>query len=241
MPVVFRRNLASIKRHNSALPFVALLLVTGLFRASQNAIQIMFAPFGYEALKLSPSVVGLGMTLVGSLAALANLFMVSRLYLYRLRRVGMFSLLILSSAIVGMVIGESLPTYLASAVILGLSGGLMMPVLATLASRVPEVKRDRALATYTVALSAGLAVGPFVESVLLSANGGSLGTSLLIFAPIPLIAAALMPFVASAIQPTSDARQDSALPASLARNAPLRFEVAGPHDCLVASKPARPA
>ncbi len=227
MPVMFRNDSASRKHHNGALPFAALLLVTGLFRASQIATQTIFSPFGYEALKLSPSLVGLGMTLVGSLAALTNLFLVSRLHLFRLRRVGVFGLAILSSAIVGMVLGDSLPTYMASAVILGVSGGLTMPVLATLASRVPEVKRDRALAAHTVALSAGLAIGPFLESVLLSANGGSLRNSLLIFAPIPLVAVALMPFVVSATRPTGGAKQDSSFPASLAGNAPLRLAVAG--------------
>ncbi len=215
------------KPKRAMLPLFSLLLITGLFRSSQNAIQTTFAPFGYEILRLSPSIVGFGMTLVGGFAALANLFLVSRLNSFRLRRVAIFGFVALSFAILNIVIGKSLPTYLDSAIILGISGGLTMPVLATLAGRVPGVKRDRALAAYAVALSAGLAIGPFIESIFLSANHGSLLTSFLIFIPFPLIAAALVLNVEDQVSSTVNAKQGATYPATIAKNNPLRLAIVG--------------
>lgn len=227
VPMSFTDDSPCGNPHGSIFPFVALLLITGLFRASQNAIQTTFAPFGYAVLRINPSIVGFAMTLVGGSTALTTLFLVSRLYAFRLRRVAVFGLIALSFATLNIVFGKSLPTYLDSAVVLGISGGLTMPVLATLAGRVPGVKRDRALAAYTVALSAGLAIGPFVESILLSANHGSLSISLLIFAPIPLVGVALMPKVKTQESSTANLKQGSSYPAKIALNVPLRLAIAG--------------
>lgn len=219
-----RRN---YKINSSVLSFASLLLVTALFRASQNAVQTMIAPLGDEVLRLSPSVVGLAVTFVGAAAVVANLLLVTRLYLFRLHRLATFGLVALTVAILGMVFGDSILLFLTASAVLGISGGLLMPVFATLAARVPGVKRDRALAAYAVALSAGLAVGPLIESVLLSSNGGSLRKSVLSFAAIPLVAAVLMLFVRLSAGTTSNLKQDTRYPASLLLNAPLRLAVVG--------------
>lgn len=219
-------------RHNhivktSALSFASLLAVTALFRASQNALQTMIAPLGNEVLRLSPSVVGLAMTFVGAAAVVANLLLVTRLYSFRLHRLAVFGLVALTVAIIAMVFGHSILIFLSASAVLGISGGLLMPVFATLAARVPGVKRDRALAAYAVALSAGLAVGPLIESLLLSSNGGSLRKSVLDFAAIPLIALVLVFFVRLTSGTASNTKQETSYPASLISNAPLRLAVVG--------------
>ncbi len=70
-----------------------------------------------------------------------------------------------------------------------------MPVLATLAGQVPGVARDRALSADTVALSASLALGPFLESLVLRVSKGSLRVAILSFLPLPLAGAALLLFI----------------------------------------------
>lgn len=210
------------------MPFVALLVVTGLFRASQNAVQTTFAPFGNDVLRLSPSVIGLGVTLAGVVASVGNLFLVSRLRAKHLRRVALTGLAALSFSIFVIVFGSSVSTYLASAIIMGVSTGLVMPVLATLASQVPGVTRDRALVGYSVALSASLAIGPLFESLLLSATNNSLQTALLGFAPLPILAGVLMLFVSSANgAPVDDANQAASFPARVRKNAHLRLAILG--------------
>ena len=77
-----------------------------------------------------------------------------------------------------------------------------MPVIATPAGQVPGVARDRALSADTVALSASLALGPFLESLVLRVSKGvlrvskgSLRVAILSFLPLPLAGAALLLFI----------------------------------------------
>ncbi len=203
------------------LPFAALLVVTAFFRSTQNAVQTTFGPFGHILLKLSPSIVGFGITLAAGVAALANFWLVKRLRSARLRLLAFVGLVGISIAICVVVLGGSLPTYLISAVILGASGGLVMPVLATLAGQVPGVARDRALSAYTVALSASLALGPFLESLVLRASQGSLRVAILSFLPLPLAGAALLLLVVQ--NGTAQAEpQDASFSAHIGENPHLR-------------------
>ena len=203
------------------LPFAALLVVTAFFRSTQNAVQTTFGPFGHILLKLSPSIVGFGITLAAGVAALANFWLVKRLRSARLRLLAFVGLVGISVAICVVVLGGSLPTYLISAVILGASGGLVMPVLATLAGQVPGVARDRALSAYTVALSASLALGPFLESLVLRASQGSLRVAILSFLPLPLAGAALLLLVVQ--NGTAQAEpQDASFSAHIGENPHLR-------------------
>lgn len=209
----------------NAVSLMALLLVTGLFRSTQIAVQTTFAPFGHDILKLNPSIIGLGITLAGSFAALANFWLVSRLHSGRLRVVILVGLALLSFTIFMIVLGRSVPSYLISTVVFGVSGGLVMPVLATLAGKVPGIARDRALTSYTVALSASLVIGPFIESQLLNMTGGSLGTALLSFAPFPLIAGLLLLFVVPSAESSGHLKRDASSPALISKNAHLRLAI----------------
>lgn len=92
------------------LPFAALLLVTALFRSTQNAVQTTFGPFGHILLRLSPSIVRFGIALTGAVVALANFWLVKRLHSARLRRLAFVGLLGTSIAICVVVLGGSLPT-----------------------------------------------------------------------------------------------------------------------------------
>ncbi len=174
-----------------AVPLVVLLVVTALFRSTQNAFQTTIGPIGHTVLNLDPSVIGVGIALAGAVTTLASLFLVVRLRATRLRTIALTGLTALATAIVLIVFGRGLSSFLISSIIFGMSGGLVIPVLATLAGRVEGVSRDRAISAYTVALSASLAVGPFFESIVLSLNHDSLKGGLLSFLPLPLLALVL--------------------------------------------------
>lgn len=209
----------------NAVSLMALLLVTGLFRSTQIAVQTTFAPFGHDILKLSPSIIGLGITLVESFVALANFWLVYRLHSGRLCVI-LVGLALLSFTIFMIVLGSSVPSYLISTVVFGVSGGLVMPVLATLAGKVPSIARDRALTSYTVAPSASLVIGPFIESQLLNITGGSLDTALLSFAPFLLIAGLLLLFVVPSAESSGHLKSDASSPALISKNAHLRLAIA---------------
>ncbi|TAN24963.1 MAG: MFS transporter [Actinomycetota bacterium] len=210
------------RRRAKALPFAALLLATAFFRSTQNAVQTTIGPFGHILLKLSPSIVGFGITLAGGIGALANIWLARRLRSLRLRLVALAGLVGISFAISVVVLGSSLPTYLISAVIFGASGGLVTTVLATMASQVPGVARDRALSAYTVALSASLALGPFLESLVLRASGGSLKLAILSFLPLPLLASALLFLVVSDVRQSTEIDLAASFPAHVLKNPHLR-------------------
>jgi predicted MFS family arabinose efflux permease len=215
-------GLPSRRFRGKVLPFAVLLVVTAFFRSTQNAIQTTIGPFGHILLKLSPTIVGLGITLAGSVAALANLWLARRLQSTRLRLVALVGLVGISFAIFVVVVGSSLPTYLISAVIFGASGGLVMAVLATLAGQVPGVAKGRSISAYTVALSASLALGPFAESLILRGSGGSLKVALLSFLPLPLAASALLVLVVSHVKPSTESEQSASYPAHIRENPHLR-------------------
>ena len=195
------------KFRSKFLPFGALLLATAFFRSTQNAVQTTIGPFGHIILKLSPSIVGFGITLAGAVGALANLWLARRLGSVRLRLMALSGLIGISFAIFVVVAGSSLSSYLVSAVIFGAAGGLVMTAMATLAGQVPGVAKGRSISAYTVALSASLALGPFAESLVLRASGGSLKVAILTFLPLPLVGAALLAFVVSQVKTSTESEQ----------------------------------
>ena len=202
---------------------MVLLAVTALFRSTQNAFQTTIGPIGHTVLNLDPSVIGIGIALAGAVTTLANLFLVVRLRANRLRTIALAGLTALAIAILVIAFGRGISSFLISSIIFGMSGGLVMPVLATLAGRVEGVSRDRAISAYTVALSASLAVGPFFESIVLSLNHDSLKGGLLSFLPFPLVA--LILFTSMRAQPKTSpvTTERPAFPTNLYKNPHFRL------------------
>ncbi len=215
-------RLAQIGLRSRLLPFAALLLATAFFRATQNAVQTTIGPFGHILLKLSPAIVGFGITLTGTVSALAYWWLARRLESVRLRRMALVGLVGTSLTILVVVVGSSLPTYLMSAVIFGAAGGLVMTALATLAGQVPGVAKGRSISAFTVALSASLALGPIAESLVLRVSGGSLKVAMLAFLPLPLVGAGLLVFVVSQVKPLTESEHADAFPAHIRDNPHLR-------------------
>lgn len=172
------------------------MVTTAFFRSTQNALQTTIGPYGHEVLRLNPSIVGIAVTLIGVSATLAAFWLVRRSNNARIRAVTFVGIGLLGAAILIVMLGNSTVTYLFSAVFLGLSGGLVMPILVTVAGQVPGVSRGRALASYTVALSVSLAIGPVFESLVLGSTRGSLKIALLSFLPLLVIASLFVGFMA---------------------------------------------
>ncbi len=210
---------------SKAVPFLTLLAVTALFRSSQNAFQTTIGPIGYAVLNLSPSVIGVGIAIAGGLTTLVNVILAVRLRTSRLHMTGLIGIFALALAIVVIVVGDNTTSFIISGVIFGSAGGMVMPVLATLAGRVEGVARDRAISAYTVALSASLAVGPFFESVVLSVNHDSLKGGLLSFLPFPLLALLLFGSLRRSIKPPRSSGEMPLPSKRLAKNPHFRLAV----------------
>lgn len=167
-----------------------LLITTGLFRAGENAMQTSFAPFGHEVLHITTSVIGLVVTISGIVMVLSNLLLTSKIRAEKLPALLVMGLGLLSLSFVLLSISDSVVLYLISSIFLGISSGLCMPLLSTMAGRLKGISRDRALTAFTVALSGSLAIGPAIESGILKFEGGSFRTTLLLLVPFGLASAA---------------------------------------------------
>lgn len=165
---------------------VPILVTTGLFRASENALQTSFAPFGHYVLHYDPSVIGVVVTFSGAIMVLSNLLIASKIKPSKLGSLLIAGLLAISASFVVLSFSSSLPLYILAGLCLGISSGLSMPLLSTLAGRLKGISRDRALTAFTVALSGSLAIGPALESLILKFDGGSLRIAFLFFVPLGL-------------------------------------------------------
>ncbi len=165
--------------------FVGYLAIAALFRASNNSVQTTAPLLGRQVLSLSTSSIGLAVALSGVSAVLtAFLISVRKTPLKSAPRLallatGLSILLVISKDSAGFFLG-----YIA----LGISGGVMYPSLATIGSHLEGVSPSRGVAAYTFALSASLAVGPLIESVLLRLWPGSLVVAMGSFLPFVLLA-----------------------------------------------------
>ncbi len=93
-----------------------------------------------------------------------------------------FVLLALPTGVAGLWTG---------ALLLGVGGGLAMPTTMTMIGSAPVERRARALAVYALSLSAGLVVGPLLESGVLHLLSGSLRAAFAAMLPLPLLATLL--------------------------------------------------
>ena len=207
------------------VPFLALLALTALFRSTQNAFQTTIGPIGHSILDLTPSVIGIGIALAGAVNTLASLWLAMRLRSGHLRLIAMAALTSILAAILVIEVGGGIYSFLVSAVIFGASGGLAMPVLATLASRVEGVSRDRAISAYTVALSASLALGPFFESIVLKVTHDSLKSGLSSFLPFPLAALVFLSLVKPSLKSSMASTGDRPFSGHISRNPHFRMAI----------------
>ncbi len=210
----------------------AFLFATAMFRSSQNAFETTFAPIGHDLLHLTPSVIGIGVTVSGVITVLGNFILASRVQRRNLLWVLIAGLVAMSSASAVIGFSESVMAYFISAILLGIAGGLVMPALTTFGGHIRGIQPNRSLTAFTLALTVSLALGPLLESWVLSLGGNSLKTAILIFAPFGIIAILFAVWVVrTGLVGWEDQRTSSVkisvLPGKLMESVPLRLAIIG--------------
>jgi len=174
-----------------------LLVVTMLMRASQNMAQTTFPLVAGDLLHLNATAVGAIAAGGGGASVLAMVVLASRIPARRVPLVLVASLLMLGLAFPLVAAAHSVLVLTGAVLLLGLGGGLVFPTLITAVGGIAGEDagpgaRDRPIALLGVALSASLAIGPFVETASLAVSGGNLRTAFLWFTLGPLLAAVMM-------------------------------------------------
>jgi MFS family permease len=171
-----------------------LLIATGSFRSTQNMAQTTFSLLGMS--------LGFSGTAIGAVAAGSNLVAVLTMLLVTAHLAtssaqrAIFVGLLFMTASLASFLAPSPIMLLVGSLFLGIAGGLVLPSAATaigdLASSGGDrsrAARGRALAMLALVLSISLALGPFYESLVLSATHERLQAAYLAFLPVPLIGA----------------------------------------------------
>lgn len=174
-----------------------LLAVTMLMRASQNMAQTTFPLVAGDLLHLNATAVGAVAAAGGGVSVLAMLVLASRIPPRRVPLVLVASLLMLGLAFPLVAVAHSVAVLTVAVLLLGFAGGLVFPTLITAVGGIAgedaaRGARDRPIALLGVALSASLAIGPFIETAILAISGGDLRSAFLWFTLGPLMAALLI-------------------------------------------------
>ncbi|MDA8314628.1 MAG: hypothetical protein M0010_05570 [Actinomycetota bacterium] len=168
-----------------------ILPVTALGRAAQNAGQTTYPLIGHDLLEVSNHLIGMIVAFAGAAGVLAAATIGARATAsnaYRALAAGQ-ALLVVAFVALAMP-GAGVIGLWASALLLGGAGGVIFPATMTLVGSRASVP-SRALALYTVALSLGLAGGPFIEAACLHLTGQSLHETVAALLPLPVIALVL--------------------------------------------------
>lgn len=160
-----------------------------LFRATQNMALTTFSLLGRDQL-------GLGTGALGALGAVAGLTLVAvtvvgtaRVPAQRAAAAIVVASLLLAGSLVAFAAAKSIPVFVLAVVLLGAAGGLGLPVFINAVQAAAGRDHERAVSLYTVALSASLAVGPLVETLVLDRSGQSERAPFLAFLIFPLLVA----------------------------------------------------
>jgi predicted MFS family arabinose efflux permease len=176
-----------------------------------------------QALRLRPSTIGYVVAAGGVLSVATMVVVASRIPTSKVRSALVVALVVLAAGF--PLIGEarSTPVLVIGVFVLAIGGALVFPTLVTAVGARPgggssRGARDRPIAVLSVALSASLALGPFVESGVLALSGENLRSTFLWFTLAPVLAAAVAwatvrhrPAAGDRSAPPSDARHVAAV------------------------------
>jgi len=154
-----------------------------------------FALLFRESFHTSAAGAGAVAAAAGAALVITTLGISTRLKPHQLETAVMIALVMLAISLAGIGLSISFPVSFACAILLGISGGLALPALTGATQRtaaVANLPRERSVALFTLVLSASLAIGPLVESGLLSLSGQNLKIPFLAFAVLPVIALAVL-------------------------------------------------
>lgn len=177
--------------------FGVLLVVTMLMRSSQNMAQTTFPLVASELLSLHATSVGVLAAASSAVGILTMVLLARRVPTHRARQSLLVAMLSMAASFVIIAVAHDSVVLLAGVLVLGFGGGLAFPTLITAAgaaageSAAPG-ERDRPIALLGVALSVSLAVGPFLETGVLSVTAGSLRATFLVFGVLPVMGAAVL-------------------------------------------------
>ncbi len=169
-----------------------LLVVTMLFRGSQNMAQTTMSILGHERLHLDPATIGAVMAGSALCGVAASAFLAPHVPPDRRRLAVAAAMVGLAIALCLFATSPGVAQMAVAAGLLGVCGGLVTPTLTTMAGSWGGPGRDRDLALYTMALSLSLAVGPLVEAFVLRLSGQSLTTAFFVFTCFPVVAVVLL-------------------------------------------------
>ncbi|MCL4422499.1 MAG: MFS transporter [Actinobacteria bacterium] len=186
-------QLAHVTKSSTAA-LLALLAATAMFRLTQNMAITTFSLLGRERLGIGPGTLGVLAALSGLVMVGSTLTIAARIPVARSVRMAAVGAALLAGALLVFAVAPSLAVFTAAIVILGIAGGLGMPGLTNAAGSVSAEARERALALYTLTLSASLAVGPLVETFVLDAAGQDIRAPFVSFLVFPILAATVLIF-----------------------------------------------
>lgn len=179
-------SLALRRRWPPSWTAAGLLVVAGLFRASQNMALTTFPLLGRQYLHLGTTVIGALGTVTGVTGIAATLAVGVRVSTSRATASVAAGTALLAVALLVFAGSGSIAPFALGTVLLGLAGGSTTPSLATAVGAADPRERDRALARYAFVLSLSLAAGPLLETGLLTLAGQRLRVPFLAFGALPL-------------------------------------------------------
>ncbi len=170
----------------------ALLVATALFRMTQNMATTTLSLLAGEAVHLGAAAIGVLGAVLGLLVALVTLVLSRRVPHHRAAASAAWAMAGLAASLLVLAVAPSFGVLAVGAALLGAAGGLAMPGLLNAIVSTAGRERERVIAVYSVTLSASLAIGPLLETVVLSAGHQDVRTPYVVFAAFPLAGAALL-------------------------------------------------
>lgn len=179
-------------RRRPWLVVVGLLVAAACFRATQNMALTTFSLLAHDALGLQVGAIGGLAAAAAVVTVVVNAAVASRVPVdrSRLAAAGGVALLVPSLLLLGTA--HSFWVLGLGALLLGLGGGVVFPALATAIGQVEAAARERALALFTLTLSASLAVGPLLESGILGLAHQNVRSPYLVFLVLPCLGVAAL-------------------------------------------------
>ena len=163
-----------------------------MFRATQNMAQTTFSLLGREDLGLKAGTLGLLAALAGLAMVVVTLRFASRVAPGKARAAAAAGSLVLAGALAVFVFASSLGPFAAAVIALGIAGGVGFPALTSAFGSAEGAQREQALALFALTLSASLAIGPLMETLVLDLHHQDLRAPFAVFVVFPLLGAALL-------------------------------------------------
>ncbi len=171
---------------------IALLVATALFRMTQNMATTTVSLLAGEAVHLGATAVGVLGAVLGLMVALVTLLLSRRVPHHRAATSAAWGMTGLAGSLLVLAAAPSFGVLVGGVVLLGAAGGVAMPGLLNAIVSSAGRERERVIAVYTVTLSVSLAIGPLLETVVLSAAHQNVRVPYVVFAGFPVVGAALL-------------------------------------------------